>query len=215
MSTITYNGDNVRPISFSTFKHTDNQFQLWHHQPFVEMQIGIEILFPYEDVLVKDVQPPFLSLSEQFYMLELDVNISTSGMLLMIPHNKFYTDETWTTPLPVACSWEGWYPMPLTVIFKHLPNGSLFKSGEPFVQIIAIDNSCHLVKMGKDEQKARTKSREYVRHNREKYITRKWLMASGTMQDNLYNVLSNINKEGKLPLEIKSNKKKFNMIGVK
>lgn len=190
---------------------TNDQFQPWHCKQFVDAaHTGIELIYGYEDAIVSENEcpSPFYPLSDMYYGLALDTILSTTEPLLILPHYRFYTDKTWTTPLPVACSWDEWWPFPFTVIFRHTPKPTIFKRGEPFAQVIP-SGDCRITAMAPNEQRGKESAARFILENKDKYITRKWKTSCGTVQDNLYNVIGNLET---LPAELTNKSKKFKLI---
>jgi hypothetical protein len=183
-------------------------FQPWTSKVFTDAALsGLELLYPHDDVDVPEVVEPFIKLSDMFFMLELDVEISTPNKtnLLVIPHYRFYTDSEWSTPIPVATSFEAdWWPT-LHVIFKMPPKGHVtkFHKDEPFAQVIAIDRNSLVEKMTDKELERNQAMKLYIKEA-ENLITRKWVTPSGHVQNNLYEVLAHIKPKKKYKL-FKSN----------
>ena len=215
---ITYKGKNPPVLSSLKVEDEDitaDQFQLWHSTQFVQAITGIELIYPYEDVMIENLCiEPFKPLSNKYYQLDLEETIATQSghALLIMPHYRYYSD--WSIPLPVACSWNtDWWPKPLSIIFRYGHCPTIFRKGEPYAQALSVKKCDYkILPMEEREDKQKTSAREYIDKNADKYITRKWVMSNGTVQDNLYDVLSKLDKYDKLPPELLDKQKKLKVI---
>jgi hypothetical protein len=212
---ITYNGPT--PPKKSSIKvpswgggETKDTFQPWHSEPFsVASNNGIELYYPHEDCTVSsgNCPLPFVKLSEMYYQLDLDTVLSVpQGKLLVMPHYRFYTSTSWDVPLPVASAWEAsWWPLPLSILFRFGQEPASFKKGEPFAQAILIEKHDFVI----SKSTSKVAAAKYIEDSKDKYITRKWTMANGVTQDNIYNVLANLEK---LPQELSAKSKRLKMV---
>ena len=190
---------------------TNDQFQPWHAKQFADAaHTGLELIYNYEDAVVssESCPEPFYKLSDMYYGLLLDNILSSTESLLIVPHYRFYTDPTWSTPLPVTCLWERWWPFPMTVIFRYMPKATVFTKGEPFAQVLP-QIGCTVAPMGTDEQRLKESAARHILEHKDKYTTRKWKTSSGMTQDNIYNVISNLEQ---LPGDLIEKTKKFRVI---
>ena len=194
---------------------TDNKYQPWHIAQFADAATaGIELNYSFEDTsFAKNAPAPFKQISEIFYMLELDpIVVPENHSLLIVPHYRFYTDVNWNAPIPVMSSLEtDWWPGKLSVIFRYAPPGceTVFCNSEPFAQAYVVPRiEIKLAELVGPELNRKEEAKLYIEDNKEKFITREWTTSSGVVQDNLYNVLSNLEKINKLPTEIKYRSKK-------
>jgi hypothetical protein len=186
---------------------TNDQFQPWHLQSFIDMaECGVELIFPYDDVSIReDIISPFVQIAENYYSLQTETLIVSPDNynILILPHYRYYTDPH-QTPLPIACAAQGdWYPYNLSVIFRK--TNCIFRKNEPYAQVLVIPRKEYLITpLTNTEITDKAKAKEYIETN--KYKTREWKTSFGSIQDNLYNVLRNLEE---LPEEIKPKRKKL------
>lgn len=208
---IKFNGTNIEKTNLKVpgwgGEETNNQFQPWHHNSFMDAAcLGATLTYPYNNVIVSDTDcpKPFEKLSDLFYQLKLETSVFSENYLLLLPHYRFYTDRTWSTPLPVACSWntECW-PFPLVVLFRFGPKPAIFNKNEPFAQLVPVKQD-KMMQMTERENKIVTEAAKAVD---DKYITRRWVTSTGTHQDNLYNVLLNLSQMNSLPFKLTKRRK--------
>ena len=177
---------------------TNDQFQPWHSDPFVQAaETGVELLYPYEDAIIGACVAPFEEVSDKYYQLSLDVVSTPPGCnLFILPHYRYYMDPE-TTPLPLACWWgTDWWARPLVITFRRGQHPAVFKKGEPFAQALVMEKqTCTLSLLDGEKDKAAA----YIQQHADEYITRKWTTSTGAVQDNLYNVLANLQRDRKLP----------------
>lgn len=210
---ISCDGAEIVNSTINSPEHTQDSLQLWHLRQFeLASNGGVELIYQGEDISFKKKCPkPFKHLSKTYYSLELKTLIATQvgQCLLVVPHNRYYTDPEWTTPLPVLCMWESdWWPYPPTVIFRYGPKTTKFTNGKPFAQAFVMDRFDSVVtKMDKEEILKKKGAEKYINDHVNEYVTRNWVTADGVAQNNLYNVLSVMNQNGKLPHELLTNKK--------
>jgi hypothetical protein len=136
----------------------------WHCLPFVEgAQYGIELFYPFDNELhvtkrdgrvVLDGDfgpdpatgvnwPPFRAFGEEYYtyQLLLDLKVADNMAVRTEPHPRVYTSVADDVPVAVpALLRTSWWPMISFVVFKAPPEGRshVFRSGEPFMQIIFV-----------------------------------------------------------------------------
>lgn len=194
---------------------TDNKFQPWHLSQYNAAITGIELTYSFESkVFSKEAPSPFKQLSENFYMLEIEPMVVTPDgcNLLVLPHYRFYTDTAWQTPLPVMSSiGTDWWAGRMSIIFRYPPQGceTIFRNGEPFAQAYVVSRAeIKLVELSGSELDRKKGAKLYMEEHKEKFITREWVTSTGVIQDNLYNVLSELEQVNKLPSEIKCRPKK-------
>lgn len=205
LATITTNDNSIQKSVLQVpgwgGQETNNTVQPWHLRQFQAFaDNGLEITYPYEDVCFESkCTSPFIHISDMYYALDMQgvLEVSQDYCLLVIPHYRYYTDPEWTTPLPLACSWESWWPFPLTIMFRYGPKQTVFRKGDPIAQIVVFPQTEMRILHGDVSETERTAA--YVDEMRDKYVTRRWTTASGYVQDNLYNVLSLLNREQSLP----------------
>lgn len=184
---------------------TGDTCQPWHFKQFTDASAaGVELLYPHEDIAVPEVTPPFTRINDYWFMLEMDMAISTPEemSLLVLPHYRFYTDTEWSTPVPVATMIEtDWWPR-LTILFKMPPKGYVtkFQKNEPFAQAIVVPrNSLGIEKMTDKEEEISQAAKLYTHKVVKNLATRHWVTSTGFVQHNLYEVLSHLHRQHKLP----------------
>jgi len=192
---------------------TDNTCQPWHFKIFTDAaSAGIELLYPYEDTTIPEVTHPFIPVNDDWYLLEMDMSISTPDgtSLLVLPHYRFYTDTEWSTPITVATMLEtDWWPS-LTILFKMPPKGYVtkFRKDEPFAQAIAVPrSSLKAEKMTDKEVEINQAAKLYTKKAVENLATRQWVTSTGFVQDNLYEVMSHLYHQNKMPEDFPTFKK--------
>jgi hypothetical protein len=175
---------------------------------------SIELIYQHEDVEFQNkCVDPFTHLTDKFYSIEIPpISTARDHNLLILPHYKYYNDQDWSTPLPVACSWESWWPFSITVIFRYGPKLTKFIKGEPFAQAVVVCPQVVVSKMSSDEVKEKERVSKFIENNKSKYITRDWTTDSGANQNNLYDVLHFLNKKNNLPEEIVAKPKNLRII---
>jgi hypothetical protein len=144
--------------------------QVWHCMPFSEgAQYGIELFYPYANELRVQTRdgrlvldgnfgpdpetgvqwPPFRNFGDQFYTYQilLDIDPGEGFAIRTEPHPRFYTDQTDTTPIAVPALVRNWWPMLFFIVFKSPAEGRthIFRSGEPFAQVILLPEECEFV----------------------------------------------------------------------
>lgn len=202
-------------------KHSNgSKPQPWHCVPFVEgSTYGLELLYPFDtQCIVKNINgitvfegdfkeeekkynhpmPPFMSFAKGHFGFtsSFDLEPPPNYTIRIEPHPKYYTDETWTTPLPVAGHIQGeWWSKIFFIVFKQPPlNGEyVFKKGEPYAQILIIPKKINyeIIEMTLVEQNKR-KQLEANLFKFSDHFCKKWKDDKGNEFDNKYRVLSGI-----------------------
>lgn len=184
-------------------KATDGNCQPWHLKQFTDSATaGVELVYPHEDVAIPEPKPPFTRISDLWYLLETDLILKTPDQhsVLVLPHYRFYTDANWETPLPVATMVDtDWWPNRLKVIFKLPPPNSvaIFRKGEPYAQLMVVPRNVLRVEEMSERDVARNHDSQIYTHNAKNLITREWITSTGYVQDNLYEVLSHLERRNK------------------
>ena len=186
------------------------QFQPWHSKMFADAATsGLELIYTDEDVVIPQVRSPFTQVSKHYYLLETETILKSPEKCsaFITPHYRFYTDHSWQTPIPVASMIDtDWWPNQLQILFRTPPPGckTVFRKGEPFAQINFITRGgVTLSPMTEGDITINDEGQTYSR-NAQGLVTREWLTADGTRQNNLYEILSYLERSGKA---FKSNKK--------
>lgn len=179
----------------------------WHLQEFVDAaQLGCELTFQHHDVEVYPgaAPAPFRAISDKMYELatDLTMRVPPGHSLLVLPHYRYYTDDTGGTPLPLPAAWDAdWWPEPLRVVFRYGPRPAAFRHGEPFAQVVVVPREVAVTAMTEREEARNSTARSYIAANRDRYTTRR-VQTPGGEVDNLYNVLVNMARDDALPDEL-------------
>lgn len=218
-----------RPIQLGDWAGDKNYVhaQPWHCKPFIDgSTYGCELLYPFEtEVTVTNCeneliwtgdftkekenikQPaewerPFASFSPHHFGMTscLDIKTEEGYGTLILPHPRYYTDRTGTTPLPVAGILESsWWSRIFFVVFKSPLEGQtyVFRHGEPYAQVIFVpmEINYNIKKMTTKEQIKRAKQEAVLRNNYKSIATKVWKDVNGEEFDNKYKQLSNLAKK--------------------
>lgn len=199
--------------------HSDgSKAQPWHCVPFVEASTyGIELLYPFEtECVVRNIDgitvfegdfseeakkynhpmPPFMTFAEGHFGFtsSFDLEPPEDHVIRIEPHPKYYTDFSWTTPLPVAGHIQGeWWSKIFFIVFKQPPVGGqyVFRKGEPYAQILILPKKINyeIKEMSEAEKQRRTQLESNVSKYSD-YFCKKWKDDKDNTFDNKYKVLS-------------------------
>jgi len=176
----------------------------WQFKQFEDVaNYGVEFIWPHED----RAMPPYGDLkSTHFFSVKLDSKVisKVNHSLLIIPHYSYYISSA--RPLPVTQMIEtDWWPNDLELLFHVQP--CIFKKGEPFAQGVIVPRKEYKVKeVDSKETKKLAAASKYLEQFKDSHVTR-ITSFDGNEYDNLYEVLSHLYKQDKLPEEIKPKKK--------
>jgi len=196
---------------------------VWHCLPFSESaQYGVELFYPYENELRVTTQkgrlildgdfgpdpetgvqwPPFRSFGARFYtyQLLLDLKVGDGMAIRTEPHPRFYTDSTDSVPIAVPALVRNWWPMLFFIVFKSPGEGRahIFRSGEPFAQIIVIpaEADFELIQMNEAESAERELQARRIHASRATLsASTHWTSASDTVFDGTYRYMLRAAKE--------------------
>ena len=147
--------------------------------------------------------PPFMSFAKGHFGFtsSFDLEPPLDHTIRIEPHPKYYTDDTWTTPLPVAGHIQGeWWSKIFFIVFKQPPlNGKyIFRKGEPYAQILILPKKINYeIKEMTEAEKEKRKILESNISKHSQHFCKKWKDDKGNTFDNKYKVLSSIfSKEG-------------------
>lgn len=187
----------------------------WHCMPFVEgAQYGIEVFYAFDNelhvtkrngqvVLESDWAPdpgtginwpPFRTFGEEYYTYQLlmDLKLPDDMAVLTQPHPRFYTSTADDVPIAVpALLRTSWWPIISFVVFKAPPEGRvhIFRSGEPFMQMLFVPAEPHFELVPMDEEEAA----EREMRSRRIYASREtlgkastWTSSTNTVFDGTY-----------------------------
>jgi hypothetical protein len=192
--------------------------QPWHCPPFVEASTyGIELIYPFEtECVVKNIDGttvfecdfseegkkynhptlPFMNFAPGHFGFtsSFDFEPPTDHIIRIEPHPKYYTDSSWTTPLPVTGHIQGeWWSKIFFVVFKQPPlNCSyIFRKGEPYAQILILPRkvSYEITEMSEQEKEKRILLESNVSKYSEEFC-KKWKDHEGNTFDNKYKILN-------------------------
>jgi hypothetical protein len=204
-------------------RKTGSHEYAWHCLPFTEgAQYGIELFYPYDNVLrvtTRDGRlvldgdfgpdpgnglhwPPFRTFGEQFYTYQIliDLNPGQGYAIRTEPHPRFYTDPTESVPIAVPALVRNWWPMMSFIVFKSPAEGRthIFRSGEPFAQIIVIPEEApfDLVEMTEEEAAERELQGRRIHASRETLSSEtEWFSKTNTVFDGTYRHILRAAKE--------------------
>jgi hypothetical protein len=199
--------------------------QPWHCLPFVEgSTYGIELKYPFDtECVVKNINgetifegdfteeskkynhsmPPFETFAKGYFGFtsSFDLQPPPDHIIRIEPHPKYYTDFSYTTPLPVVGHIQGeWWTKIFFIVFKQPPlNGKyIFRKGEPYAQILILPKKINydIEEMSEVEKNERILLESNIlKYN--KHFCKKWQDDKGNFFDNKYKFLSSVfAKEG-------------------
>lgn len=200
--------------------HSDgSKAQPWHCPPFVEASTyGLELLYPFEsECVVKNIDgetifecdfseeskkynsmptPPFMAFAKGHFGFtsSFDLEPPADHIIRIEPHPKYYTDFSWTTPLPVAGHIQGeWWSKIFFIVFKQPPLGGcyIFRKGEPYAQILILPKKVNyeIIEMTEYEKQKRINLESNILKHSESFC-KKWKDNNGNVFDNKYKILS-------------------------
>lgn len=207
-----------------------NSPQPWHCLPFVEgSTYGIELIYPFEtECVVKNIDgltifegdfsseekkynhpmPPFMSFAPGHFGFtsSFDLQPPENYIVRVEPHPKYYTDQTWTTPLPVVGHIQSeWWTKIFFVVFKQPPLGGkyVFRKGEPYAQILILPKKvCYEISEMNETEKRSRQSLEAKICKYSKNFAKTWVDDKGNNFDDKYKILSkNFAKGGDRQIE--------------
>jgi hypothetical protein len=204
-------------------RKTGSHEYAWHCLPFTEgAQYGIELFYPFDNELRVTTRngrlvldgdfgpdpgnglywPPFRTFGEQFYTYQilLDLNPGQGYAIRTEPHPRFYTDPTDSVPIAVPALVRNWWPMMSFIVFKSPAEGRthVFRSGEPFAQIIVIPEEANfdLVEMPEEEAAERELQGRRIHASRETLSSEtEWFSTTNTVFDGTYRHILRAAKE--------------------
>ena len=186
----------------------------WHCVPFSESaQYGIELFYPFDHELRVTTRggklifdgdfgpnpdsglewPPFRTFGEQFYTYQilLDLKVEEGLAIRTEPHPRFYTDTTGTVPITLPALLRRWWPMMNFMVFKSPAEGQthIFRSGEPFAQVIVIpaESEFEIVEMDEEEAAERELQGRRIHASRDTLSAdTHWTSSTDTVFDGTY-----------------------------
>ncbi len=146
--------------------------------------------------------PPFRNFGENFYtyQLLLDLKVEKGLAIRTEPHPRFYTDRSGTVPIAVPALVRNWWPMLFFCVFKAPAEGCthVFRTGEPFAQIIVIpeESLFNLEPMTEEEAAERELQSRRIHANRQKLAAgTEWASTTDTVFDGTYRHLHRAAKD--------------------
>jgi hypothetical protein len=205
-----------------------SQEYAWHCVPFSESaRYGIELFYPFDNELTVSTRdgrlqlegdfgpppapnlqwPPFRTFGEVYYTFQilLDLKVEKGFAIRTEPHPRFYTDPTDTTPIAVPALIRNWWPMMFFLVFKSPAEGRshIFRSGEPFAQVIVVPEPSEfdVLPMTEEEAAEREVQARRIHLSREKLSAdTTWKSATNTVFDGTYrHMLGAANQRGRRP----------------
>jgi hypothetical protein len=186
----------------------------WHCTPFSEgAQYGVELFYPYDNELVVSTKngelilegdfgpcpdeglqwPPFRNFGNNYYTYQilLDLKVEPGFAIRTEPHPRFYTDRTDTCPIAVPALIRHWWPMMFFIVFKSPAEGRkhIFRSGEPFAQVIVIPEEAQfeVAPMDREEAAEREMQARRIHASRDRLSEgSRWLSRTDTVFDGTY-----------------------------
>ena len=196
--------------------------QPWHCVPFVEgSTYGLEIYWGFdteyevvsEGGAVKfigdaseemkkcpDVSfPPFSQFAPGHFGLSscVDVMVPDGYTLRIEPHPKYYTDETWTTPLviPGHINTAMW-PKIFFLVFKNPAPGQkyIFRKHEPIAQLLVLPRKVayDIQRMSPAEENGRNAQDNRITSLCKRFVTNDWRDHRGNNFDDKYKIMNNL-----------------------
>lgn len=199
--------------------------QPWHCKPFVDgSTYGFELIYPFDtEVRVRcdndegyseflfnhtnewDMLPdgcPMANFAPGHYGFtsSLDIKTEPGWGTMVLPHPKFYTDRSYTTPIPVAGLLEtDIWPKIFFLAFKAPAKGQdhVFRKGEGIAHFIFVPKEVkyNYDRMTKEEEHRREKAEKCLQNYGEKIFTKRWKDKHGHGFDNKYKILSQMAKK--------------------
>ena len=212
---VQHSGNILREIQFDeSLAEVGKNPQIWQFKEFYDAAtLGVELIWIYDNYKNRDECPVIREqLSSELFSLTFDENIKIKEgcNLLLFPHSSCYLNKNLPIPI-VQCIEFDWYPGKLKVIFVE--RNCIFKKGKPFAQGIVVPRKEYTVKkLSRNETNDVKVSEEFMVNNKDKYTTRKVVNEGFAEQNNLYGRLSQLNKNGVLPEEIKKKQSDFRII---
>ena len=206
--------------------------QPWHCIPFVEgSTYGLELLYSFDTEchvklvdgevkfigdfqkeatrIDKSLLPPFMQFAPGHFGMTslLDIQVPDDHVLRIEPHPKYFTDETYTTPLAITGHINSnMWPKIFFVVFKNPMAGQtyIFRKNEPYAQVVIVPRKViyEINEMSGNEQQTRSILDEKIDKYCKRYITNDWNDHKGNNFNDKYKILNQIyirkGKEGLL-----------------
>jgi len=204
--------------------HTDGDVpQPWHCTPFIEgATYGLELVYNFDNechvkIIDGKIQfigdfsseknkiippidlPPFSTFAPGHFGMTscVDIMVPEGYILRLEPHPRYYTDETYTTPLCIPGHLQTtWWPKIFFVVFKNPMPGQtyIFRKGEPFAQIMVLPRKTNydVQPMSPSEAAARNNFDDTVVKYCKHFVENDWHDHLGHNFDDKYKILNNI-----------------------
>ena len=197
-------GNVLREIQFDeTLAEVGKNPQIWQFKEFYDAATtGVELIWPHDTCKRKSL-PNVEQLSSELFAITFQehVRVRENCNLLLFPHYSTYLPRHKNGPFPIIqCVEFDWWPGLLRVIF--IERNCTFRKGKPFAQGIVIPRREYTVKNTKLDEVER--AAEHLSTHENDYVTRRIKEDGFTEQNNLYGRLSQMNKSGTLPSELKA-----------
>jgi hypothetical protein len=180
--------------------------------------LGFEIIWPYANCTVtkKSLKfphgTPHRILSKDLFAINFPshIRVKESYNLMIFPHHTaFFAMSSWSTHnIPIAIPQlveADWWPGPLQVMFVR--RKTTFEKGKPIAQgLVLPKQGVSLKEMSEEDRKRMCDSWSHISCNKDKYATRQVQVDGFSEQDNVYARLSQLNRSGNLPSQIKEKK---------
>ena len=196
--------------------------QPWHCVPFVEgSTYGLEMYWAFnteyelitengvpkfigdakdEAEKLKEINfPPFSQFAPGHFGISscLDVMVPDGYVLRIEPHPRYYTDETWTTPLAITGHLNtAMWPKIFFLVFKNPAPGQkyIFRKDEPIAQMLILPRKViyEIQEMTEAEKNSRNILDNRITKSCKHFVTNDWHDHKGNNFDDKYKVLNNI-----------------------
>ena len=196
--------------------------QPWHCVPFVEgSTYGLEMYWgfdtEYEVVTENGIPkfigdhkeeakkcseisfPPFAQFAPGHFGISscLDVMVPEGYIVRIEPHPRYYTDETWTTPLAIPGHLNtAMWPKIFFLVFKNPAPGQkyIFRKNDPIAQMLVLPRKVlyDIEEMNEAEKSSRNLLDNRITKLCKHFVTNDWHDYKGNNFNDKYKVLNNI-----------------------
>lgn len=210
---IEHSGNIIRQIRLNEeLTKVGDDPQPWQFKQFNDVtQLGFELVWPYKDFKpFKDITLDSIKLemlSKDFFAITFNeiVQVKKGYNIFIIPHHTGFTNKVKNFPIAIPQTIEAdWWPGDLNIMFKY-SKSICFKKDKCFAQGLVIPRREYTVAELSNKDKSTIKSyKQFIDDAKDEYITRNIKIDDLATQSNLYERLSNLNAEGKLPHQLQT-----------
>lgn len=196
--------------------------QPWHCVPFVEgSTYGLELSWSFDteyhvlndNGIIKFIGdgeeeakrcpeiefPPFAQFAPGHFGISscLDIQVPDGFVLRIEPHPRYFTDETWTTPLAITGHINtAMWPKIFFIVFKNPPVGQkyIFRKYEPYAQVLILPRKViyEIEEMTDLEKNHRNNLDNTITKYCKHFVTNDWHDNKGNNFDDKYKFLNNL-----------------------